>query len=69
MLESQDDAFGETRRLGDGCQTKKGGHYRLYLCTKDPKELHFDLSLSDAKAALFAHADAELLPLTVYVLR
>ena len=50
-------------------KSKKGNHYRLYLCTKDPKELRFDLSRAGEKAALFAKADADFLPLTVYALR
>ena len=41
----------------------------MFLCTKNPKELRFDLSLADAKAALFAHADVAFLPLTIYGLR
>ena len=42
---------------------------RLFLCTNDLKALHSDLSLADAKAALFANADADFLPLTIYALR
>ena len=48
---------------------EKSGQRRLFLCTKDPKELRFDLSLADEKAALFANADADFLPLTIYNLR
>ena len=50
-------------------KSEKSGQRRLFLCTKDPKELRFDLSLADAKAALYANADADFLPLTIYALR
>ena len=50
-------------------KSEKSGQRRLFLCTKDPKELRFDLSLTDAKAALYAKADPDLLPLTIYSLR
>ena len=50
-------------------KSEKSGQFRLFLCTKDPKELRFDLSLADAKAALFANADVDFLPLTIYGLR
>ena len=50
-------------------KSAKSGQRRLFLCTSDPKALRFDLSLADAKAALFANADADFLPLTIYALR
>ena len=50
-------------------KSEKSGQFRLFLCTKNPKELRFDLSLADAKAALFANADVAFLPLTIYALR
>ena len=50
-------------------KSEKSTQRRLFLCTKDPKELRFDLSLADAKAALYAQADPDLLPLTIYSLR
>ena len=50
-------------------KSAKSGQRRLFLCTNDPKALRFDLSLADSKAALFANADAEFLPLTIYGLR
>ena len=50
-------------------KSEKSGQFRLFLCTKNPKELRFDLSLADAKAALFANADVDFLPLTIYSLR
>ena len=50
--------------------TKSGkGNCRLFLCTKDPKELRFDLSLATEKAAVYANADPDFLPLTIYDLR
>ena len=48
---------------------KDGKSYRLFICTKDPKELQFDVSFSDEDAAVFAMADQNLLPLTIYALR
>ena len=50
-------------------KSKKSNQRRLFLCTTNPKELRFDLSLADGKAALFANADADFLPLTIYSLR
>ena len=50
-------------------KSEKSGQFRLFLCTKNPKELRFDLSLADAKAALFANANLAFLPLTIYGLR
>ena len=50
-------------------KSEKSGQRRLFLCTTNPNELRFDLSLADAKAALFANADTDFLPLTIYSLR
>ena len=50
-------------------KSEKSGQRRLFLCTKNPIELRFDLSLADAKAALYAKAAPDLLPLTIYSLR
>jgi len=50
-------------------KSEKSGQRRVFLCTQDPKKLRFDLSLADAKAALFANADTDFLPLTIYSLR
>ena len=50
-------------------KSEKSGQFRVFLCTKNPKELRFDLSMADAKAALFANADVDFLPLTIYGLR
>ena len=50
-------------------KSEKSGQFRVFLCTKNPKELRFDLSLADAKAALFANTDVDFLPLTIYGLR
>ena len=50
-------------------KSKKGSCYRLFLCTIDPKKLQFDLSFADTKACVFAHADPDFLPLTIYALR
>jgi len=61
--------FGKREVWAIVTKSEKGNQRRLFLCTKDPKELSFDLSLSDAKAALFANADADFLPLTIYALR
>ena len=46
-----------------------GKAYRLFLCTKDPKDLHFDISFLDEDAAAFAAADMNYLPLSIYALR
>lgn len=48
---------------------KGGKSYRLFLCTKEPHELQFDVSFSDESAAVFALADTNFLPLTIYALR
>ena len=50
-------------------KSEKSGQRRLFPCTTNPNELRFDFSLADAKAALFANADADFLPLTIYGLR
>ena len=50
-------------------KARKGKHYRLFLCTQDPKQLQFDLSFADTKASVFAQADPDFLPLTIYALR
>ena len=57
--------FGQRSVWAIVTQSEKGGQRRLFLCTKDPKELRFDLS----KAALYAKADPDFLPLTIYSLR
>ena len=61
--------FGKREVWAIVTKSEKGKQRRLFLCAKDPKEIHFDLSLADAKAALFANADADFLPLTIYGLR
>ena len=61
--------FGKREVWAIANKSEKGNQRRLFLCTKNPKELHFDLSLVDAKAALSANADADFLPLTIYNLR
>ena len=61
--------FGQRSVWAIVTQSEKGGQRRLFLCTNDPKELRFDLSLADAKAALYAKADPDFLPLTIYSLR
>ena len=61
--------FGKREVWAIVTKSEKGNQRRLFLCTKDPKEIHFDLSLADAKAVLFANADADFLPLTIYALR
>ncbi len=48
---------------------KRGNSYRLFFCTKDPKELHFDLAFAGEAAASFAKVDQNYLPLTIYALR
>ena len=50
-------------------KTKNGSH-RLFICTKDPHQLNFDLDSSElGKASLFAKNDVQFLPLTVYSMR
>ena len=61
--------FGKREVWAIVTKSEKGSQRRLFLCTKNPKELRFDLSLADAKAALYAKADPDLLPLTIYALR
>ena len=61
--------FGKRTVWAIATKSGKGNQRRLFLCTKDPKELRFDLALADAKAALYAKADPDLLPLTIYALR
>ena len=48
----------------------KNGTQRLFICTKCPDELNFDFTSSElGKASLFAKADVQFLPLTVYSMR
>ena len=61
--------FGKRSVRAIAAKSEKSGQRRLFLCTKNPKELRFDLSPADAKAALYAKADPDLLPFTIYGLR
>ena len=46
------------------------GSQKLFICTKDPHQLNFDFNSSaSGKALLFAKADIDFLPLTVYSMR
>ena len=48
----------------------KNGTQRLFICTKSPDELNFDFTAPElGKASLFAKADVQFLPLTVYSMR
>ena len=48
----------------------KSGSTRLFICTKSPEQLNFDFNSTElGRAALFAKADIQFLPLTVYSLR
>lgn len=48
----------------------KSGNHRLFICTKEPHRLNFAFDSSElGKASLFAKADAQFLPLTVYTMR
>ena len=48
----------------------KSGNHRLFICTKDPEQLNFAFDSSElGKASLFAKADVQFLPLTVYTMR
>ena len=48
----------------------KNGTQRLFICTKSPDELNFDFTACElGKASLFAKADVQFLPLTVYSMR
>ena len=51
-------------------KAKKSENYRLFICTKAPSELTFDLSfLQNATALAYAGADPDFLPLAIYSLR
>ena len=50
-------------------KSRKGNSYRVFLCTEDPKKLRFDVSPAAKKAAVYAGADPDFLPLTIYALR
>lgn len=48
----------------------KSGSRRLFICTKSPQELHFDIHCTGiGKAAVYGKTDVFLLPLTIYSLR
>lgn len=48
----------------------KNGSQRLFISTKSPDQFHFDFNSSAlGKASLFAKADIDFLPLTVYSMR
>ena len=48
----------------------KNGSQRLFISTKSPHQLNFDFNSSAlGKASLFAKADIDFLPLTIYSMR
>ena len=48
----------------------QNGNQRLFICTKAPHQMNFDFHSSQlGKASLFAKADIQFLPLTVYAMR
>ena len=61
--------FGNRVVYARSTKSKDGKSYRLFLCTEDPQNLHFDLAFSDERAASFAKADINFTPLTIYTLR
>ena len=61
--------FGSRTVYAISTKTKRGNSYRLFLCTTNPQELHFDIAFSDQSAASFAKADINFVPLTIYALR
>ena len=50
-------------------KAKDGNSCRLFLCTENPQNLSFGLAFSDERAAFFAKADTNFIPLTIYALR
>ena len=61
--------FGHTHVYAFVTKTKSGCE-RLFICTKSPDELNFDVNSADiGKSSLFAKADVDFLPLTIYSLR
>lgn len=61
--------FGKRMVYAVVTKSKKNGSFRLFLSTKDPKDIPFDLAFSQTKAASFANACPDFLPLTIYALR
>ena len=61
--------FGSRTVYAVATKSKDGQSYRLFLCTQNPQNLCFDLVFSDERAASFARADNNLIPLTIYALR
>ena len=50
-------------------KSKDGKSSRLFLSTKKPQDICFDIAFSDKCAASFAKADSNFIPLTIYALR
>ena len=50
-------------------KSKDGKSGRLFLSTRNPQDICFDIAFSDERAASFAKADSNLIPLTIYALR
>ena len=61
--------FGSRTVYAIATKVKDGKSYRLFLCTENPQNLHFDFAFSDERAASFAQADSNFMPLTIYTLR
>lgn len=61
--------FGNRTVYATLTKSKEGKSSRLFLCTKNPQNLNFDIAFSDKNAASFAKADTNFIPLTIYALR